>query len=87
MEMYIPGLGICQVKKGPSVTTVVFEVYTDSLDKLGAQEIEDMGCCGCCGKRGDRLKGDYICLDCREDQGEIEFMAYFSGKLMNGPIK
>jgi hypothetical protein len=78
VEMYIPELGICFVKVSGHNVTVEVDCYREDLERLGAIEIEQIGCCGVCGKRGGRLKGDYQCVDCRESAGEIEFNATFN---------
>src|SRR3954454_2367655 len=71
-EYYVPGLGIVTTYDSRSITV---ECTEDELLAVGTP-IEHMEFCGGCDKADqNRLVGDYICVECRELQGDITYTA------------
>lgn len=81
MEYFIPGLGVCEVKKSGFSSNRVYitiEAYEEDLIGLNAQVLRGrVTCCGVCGKSNDAFEDDYMCIECRESQGDIHFDAEF----------
>jgi len=75
-EYIIPGLGLAYVKPSSlsSKLYVEFELTPDDLERLGAREIVVLSSCGGCDRPSPAgFEGDYLCVECREAQGDISF--------------
>jgi hypothetical protein len=77
-DYYIPGLGVVQVREqgysGNYVSIIISDVPVEDMRYLGAKELEDIAYCGGCEKaRRVRVRGDYLCTDCRDTDYEDEF--------------
>lgn len=73
-DYYIPGLGCVEVKwRSGGRTEIIVEAYLTELELLKPQKITHLENCGECGKANDCLEGDYLCIECREHQGDVHF--------------
>lgn len=86
-EYYIPGLGIVNAthrSSDPHKLLVEVEIPVEDLSRLGAQEIVSIPSCGGCDMaRPYGFEGDYLCIECREAQGDVEYYATWEISLRN----
>ena len=84
-EYYIPGLGIVEVE---APGDLFVKATLDDVEAVGTR-IEHMPFCGGCGQEdGERLEGDYICVACREREGDITLdaeLSEYTGKVYLPP--